>query len=122
VAHTTARISRDYVWGKPAERAIMALLVARADRSRAMNWIQIGAMAGPTILWAALGQLIGNGQGGSTRRGRIDSGAVPQPGRSWDAGWHIEGSFEVGGTAGQLPVLARAAGAVPVQRRGRRQR
>jgi NADPH:quinone reductase-like Zn-dependent oxidoreductase len=39
----------DYVWGKPAQRAIIALLTARSDRSRALNWIQIGAMAGPTI-------------------------------------------------------------------------
>ena len=59
----------DYVWGKPAERAIMALLVARADRSRAMNWIQIGAMAGPTIelpsvaLRSANLRIQGNGQG-----------------------------------------------------------
>jgi hypothetical protein len=27
----------------------MALLTARADRSRALDWIQIGAIAGPTI-------------------------------------------------------------------------
>jgi len=59
----------DYVWGRPAEHAIMALLVARADRSRAMNWIQIGAMAGPTIelpsvaLRSANFRLQGNGQG-----------------------------------------------------------
>ena len=59
----------DYVWGRPAERAIMALLVARADRSRAMNWIQIGAMAGPTIelpsvaLRSANFRIQGNGQG-----------------------------------------------------------
>ena len=59
----------DYLWGRPAERAIMALLVARADRSRAMNWIQIGAMAGPTIelpsvaLRSANFRIQGNGQG-----------------------------------------------------------
>jgi NADPH:quinone reductase-like Zn-dependent oxidoreductase len=64
-----ADIVLDYVWGRPAERAIMALLVARADRSRAMNWIQIGAMAGPTIelpsvaLRSANFRLQGNGQG-----------------------------------------------------------
>lgn len=39
----------DYLWGKPAGEAIMALLRARADRSRALNWIQIGSVAGPTI-------------------------------------------------------------------------
>ena len=59
----------DYLWGRPAEHAIMALLVARADRSRAMNWIQIGAMAGPTIelpsvaLRSANFRIQGNGQG-----------------------------------------------------------
>ena len=59
----------DYLWGKPAERAIMALLTARADRSRALDWIQIGAVAGPTIelpsvaLRSANLRLQGNGQG-----------------------------------------------------------
>ena len=59
----------DYLWGKPAEHAIMALLGERADRSRALNWIQIGAMAGPTIelpsvaLRSANFRLQGNGQG-----------------------------------------------------------
>jgi NADPH:quinone reductase-like Zn-dependent oxidoreductase len=59
----------DYVWGKPGQRAITALLTARSDRSRAMNWIQIGATAGPTIelpsvaLRSANLRLQGNGQG-----------------------------------------------------------
>jgi NADPH:quinone reductase-like Zn-dependent oxidoreductase len=59
----------DYLWGKPAEAAIMALLTTRSDRSRALNWIQIGAMAGPTIelssvaLRSANFRLQGNGQG-----------------------------------------------------------
>jgi NADPH:quinone reductase-like Zn-dependent oxidoreductase len=59
----------DYLWGKPAEHAIMAMLTARSDRSRALNWIQIGAMAGPTIelpsvaLRSANLRLQGNGQG-----------------------------------------------------------
>jgi NADPH:quinone reductase-like Zn-dependent oxidoreductase len=59
----------DYLWGEPAAAAIMALLKARADRSRAMNWIQIGAMAGPTIelpsvaLRSANFRLQGAGQG-----------------------------------------------------------
>ena len=39
----------DYLWGGPASAAMMALLTARADRSRAMDWIQIGAIAGPAI-------------------------------------------------------------------------
>ena len=59
----------DYLWGEPAALAIMALLKARTDRSRAMDWIQIGAMAGPTIelpsvaLRSANLRLQGNGQG-----------------------------------------------------------
>ena len=39
----------DYLWGRPAQRAIPALLADRSDRSRAIDWIQIGAVAGPTI-------------------------------------------------------------------------
>jgi NADPH:quinone reductase-like Zn-dependent oxidoreductase len=59
----------DYVWGKPAQHAMIALLTARSDRSRAMNWIQIGAVAGPTIelpsvaLRSANFRLQGSGQG-----------------------------------------------------------
>ena len=59
----------DYLWGKPAEQAITALLTARPDRSRALNWIQIGAMAGPTIELASVALrsanllIQGNGQG-----------------------------------------------------------
>jgi NADPH:quinone reductase-like Zn-dependent oxidoreductase len=64
----------DYLWGEPAGRAIMALLGARADRSRALDWIQIGAMAGPTIelpsvaLRSANLRLQGNGQGAVSPR------------------------------------------------------
>jgi NADPH:quinone reductase-like Zn-dependent oxidoreductase len=59
----------DYLWGKPASEAMMALIRARSDRSRALNWIQIGSMAGPTIelpsvaLRSANFRLQGNGQG-----------------------------------------------------------
>ena len=59
----------DYLWGEPAARAVMALLGARGDRSRAMDWIQIGAMAGPTMelpsvaLRSANLRIQGNGQG-----------------------------------------------------------
>ena len=64
-----ADIVIDYLWGKPAEQAMTALLTARSDRSRALNWIQIGAMAGPTIelpsvaLRSANLRIQGNGQG-----------------------------------------------------------
>jgi NADPH:quinone reductase-like Zn-dependent oxidoreductase len=59
----------DYLWGEPAARAIMALVGARGDRSRALDWIQIGAMAGPTMelpsvaLRSANLRIQGNGQG-----------------------------------------------------------
>jgi NADPH:quinone reductase-like Zn-dependent oxidoreductase len=59
----------DYLWGKPAQHAMMALLTTRSDRSRQLNWIQIGAIAGPTIelpsvaLRSANLRLQGNGQG-----------------------------------------------------------
>jgi NADPH:quinone reductase-like Zn-dependent oxidoreductase len=64
----------DYLWGAPAAAAIMALLTARADRSRELNWIQIGSMAGPTIelpsvaLRSANLRLQGNGQGAVSTR------------------------------------------------------
>jgi len=59
----------DYLWGKPAQQAIVALLTARCDRGRAMNWIQIGSVAGPAIelpsvaLRSANFRLQGSGQG-----------------------------------------------------------
>ena len=59
----------DYLWGAPATIAITALLKARADRSRLLEWIQIGAVAGPTIelpsvaLRSANLRLQGSGQG-----------------------------------------------------------
>ncbi len=59
----------DYLWGDPAARAMMAILSARSDRSRRLDWIQIGAMAGPTIelpsvaLRSADLRVLGNGQG-----------------------------------------------------------
>ena len=64
----------DYLWGKPASEAMMALLRARSDRSKALNWIQIGSMAGPTIelpsvaLRSANFRLQGNGQGAVSTR------------------------------------------------------
>jgi len=82
----------DYLWGKPASEAIMALLQARADRSRALDWIQVGSMAGPVIelpsvaLRSANFRLQGNGQGAVSTRAylaelpslidEIDSGGI----------------------------------------------
>ncbi|MFI5959371.1 zinc-binding alcohol dehydrogenase family protein [Cryptosporangium sp. NPDC051539] len=64
----------DYLWGRPASDAIVALLTARGDRSRELNWIEIGSMAGPTIelpsqaLRSANFRLQGNGQGAVSTR------------------------------------------------------
>src|SRR5262249_22290457 len=64
----------DYLWGAPAQQAMMAILTARADRSRALDWIQIGAVAGPTLelpsvaLRSANLRLQGNGQGAVSAR------------------------------------------------------
>ena len=64
----------DYLWGTPAERAITALLSQRAERSRALDWVQIGSVAGPTIelpsvaLRSANFRLQGNGQGAVSPR------------------------------------------------------
>ena len=64
----------DYLWGQPAQHAITALLTARSDRSREMNWIQIGSVAGPAMelpsaaLRSANFRLQGSGQGSVSPR------------------------------------------------------
>ena len=98
----------DYLWGKPASEAITALVRARADRNRALNWIQIGSMAGPTIelpsvaLRSANFRLQGNGQGAVSTEAylaelpslidEIDSGGIaftarPVPLADVEAAW-----------------------------------
>jgi NADPH:quinone reductase-like Zn-dependent oxidoreductase len=67
----------DYLWGEPTERAIPAMLTARSDRSRPLDWIQIGAIAGPTIqlpsvaLRSAALRLQGSGQGSVSTEGYV---------------------------------------------------
>jgi NADPH:quinone reductase-like Zn-dependent oxidoreductase len=91
----------DYLWGKPAEHAIMALLSERADRSRALNWIQIGAMAGATIelpsvaLRSANFRLQGNGQGAVSTK--VYLAELPSLVDEIDAG-------TIGVTANRLPL------------------
>jgi NADPH:quinone reductase-like Zn-dependent oxidoreductase len=59
----------DYLWGEPARRTMVALLTARQDRTRPLDWIQIGAVAGPTLelpsaaLRSANLRVQGSGQG-----------------------------------------------------------
>jgi NADPH:quinone reductase-like Zn-dependent oxidoreductase len=82
----------DYLWGRPTTDAMTAILTARSDRSRVLDWIQIGSMAGPTIelpsavLRSANLRLLGNGQGAVSTRAylaelpslihEIDSGGI----------------------------------------------
>ena len=65
----------DYLWGKPAEDALMPLLLGRADRSLPLDWVQIGSVAGTTMALpsAALRstnlRIMGSGQGSVTTAG-----------------------------------------------------
>jgi NADPH:quinone reductase-like Zn-dependent oxidoreductase len=69
----------DYLWGEPAESAIMPLLKGRGDRTRLMSWVQIGAIAGPTVSLpsAALRQanihFLGSGQGSVSASGILST-------------------------------------------------
>jgi NADPH:quinone reductase-like Zn-dependent oxidoreductase len=71
-ADADADIVVDYLWGAPAERAIRALVTRRRDRSRPLDWIQVGSVAGPDItlpsaaLRAANVRIMGSGQGSVT--------------------------------------------------------
>jgi len=68
-AAAEADIVLDYLWGQPALDAMMALLTARKDRSRAIDWVQIGSVAGPTLALPSVAlrstnlRVIGSGQG-----------------------------------------------------------
>ena len=68
----------DYLWGPPAESAIMPILMGRDDRSRLLSWVQIGAVAGPDLalpsaaLRQANIQFMGSGQGSVTARGILE--------------------------------------------------
>jgi NADPH:quinone reductase-like Zn-dependent oxidoreductase len=79
LADTAAEVDivLDYLWGTPAERAMIALLTRRSDRSRALDWVEIGAMAGPTLelpsvaLRSANLRIQGNGQGAVSTAGYL---------------------------------------------------
>ncbi|RKQ92822.1 NADPH:quinone reductase-like Zn-dependent oxidoreductase [Solirubrobacter pauli] len=64
-----ADVVLDYVWGRPAAAAIRAIVTARRDRGRALDWVQIGSVAGPDLalpsaaLRAANLRVLGSGQG-----------------------------------------------------------
>ncbi|WP_216855250.1 quinone oxidoreductase family protein [Paenibacillus alba] len=67
----------DYLWGKPAELAMLPLLTQRSDRSRKLTWIQIGSVAGATAavpsvaLRSANFQVVGSGQGSVSTAGYV---------------------------------------------------
>ncbi|WP_328603593.1 zinc-binding alcohol dehydrogenase family protein [Amycolatopsis sp. NBC_00345] len=99
----------DYLWGRPTEQAMPALLTARADRAKALSWVQIGSMAGSDItlpsalLRAGNLTILGSGQGSVTAAGiiaelpslaaEITAGtfavdAVPMPLEQVEQAWH----------------------------------
>lgn len=59
----------DYLWGEPTASAMVAVVSARADRSRLLTWIEIGSVAGveapipSAALRASRLQIVGSGQG-----------------------------------------------------------
>jgi NADPH:quinone reductase-like Zn-dependent oxidoreductase len=73
-AASDADIVVDYLWGEPAAHAMMSLLTAREDRSKALHWIQIGSVAGATMalpsvaLRSANLRVMGSGQGSVSTR------------------------------------------------------
>ena len=68
----------DYLWGRPTELALPALLTARRDRGAPLAWVQIGAVAGAEIrlpsalLRQANVALMGSGQGSVSTRGILE--------------------------------------------------
>jgi NADPH:quinone reductase-like Zn-dependent oxidoreductase len=59
----------DYTWGTPTQRALPAILSRRDDDVQPLTWLQIGAIAGPSIelqsawLRAVRVDIVGSGQG-----------------------------------------------------------
>jgi NADPH:quinone reductase-like Zn-dependent oxidoreductase len=80
----------DYLWGSPAESAIMPVLTGRSDRSKLISWIQIGAVAGANVSLpsAALRQanihFLGSGQGSVSAAGILS--VLPQLAAEIDQG------------------------------------
>jgi len=99
----------DYTWGAPTQRALPAVLTHREDRSRALTWLQIGAIAGPSVelhsawLRAARVEILGSGQGSVPTRAFVEElpalaadisagtfaiNAVPTPLSQIEAAWN----------------------------------
>ena len=69
MASATVDLVIDYTWGTPTQRALPAILSRRDDKAQPLTWLQIGAIAGPSIelhstwLRAARVDIVGSGQG-----------------------------------------------------------
>jgi len=80
----------DYLWSEAAQQAMTALVKARPDRSKLLEWVQIGAIAGPTIelpsvaLRSANLRIQGNGQGAVSTK--VYVGELPSLVAEIDAG------------------------------------
>ncbi|HWK26421.1 MAG TPA: zinc-binding alcohol dehydrogenase family protein [Solirubrobacter sp.] len=102
----------DYLWGEPAALAIRTLVTHRRERARPLDWIQIGAVAGPDLqlpsaaLRAANLRILGSGQGSigtaemvaelpalaaQLTAGAFTIDAVPRPLRDVEAAWSAPG-------------------------------
>jgi NADPH:quinone reductase-like Zn-dependent oxidoreductase len=75
-AAATVDLVIDYTWGAPTQRALPAVIAHRRDEGQSLTWLQIGAIAGPSIelhsawLRSTRLQIVGSGQG-SVRSGAI---------------------------------------------------
>ncbi len=108
-AAADADIVLDYLWGAPAAHAMVALLTARRDRSKGLDWIQIGSVAGATLelpsaaLRSTNLRVLGSGQGSVPTRaivaelprladeilaGRIPVAALRVPLAQVEAAWN----------------------------------
>jgi NADPH:quinone reductase-like Zn-dependent oxidoreductase len=102
----------DYLWGRPAEDAVMPLLRGRQDRSRLISWVQIGAVAGATMSLpsAALRQanihFLGSGQGSVSTAGFLS--VLPVLAAEID-----RGSFSIAAAARPLADVASIWNAAP---------
>jgi NADPH:quinone reductase-like Zn-dependent oxidoreductase len=113
-----ADVVLDYLWGAPAESAIMPILTGRGDRARLISWVQIGAIAGASMSLpsAALRQanihFLGSGQGSVSTAGILST--LPQLAAKFS-----QGSFSVDAVARPLAdveLLWTASMAGPTER------
>lgn len=68
-AGSTVDVVIDYTWGAPTQRALPAIVSHRADPAQPLIWLQIGAIAGPSVelhsawLRSTRIDILGSGQG-----------------------------------------------------------